>query len=450
MVYKKYYINIVIRAMLILANALLFSFLMLYTSYLYSIVFVGFLFFFQVYLLIRYLNQTNVFLERFLSYLHENNTSIDFSQSLKNSPFEDLSDYLKEINQIIQDALIEKENQYLYLNHLFHHVDIGLIIFDKKHHVQLINEAALQLLNIERLIKIKDLNSVDTELVRTIYALQPGKQKILPLNLKGKPLKLSLKIARFKSVDQEVTLLSLQDIKPALDQKEIDSWQKLNRVLTHEIMNSVSPIIGLSGNINQLLFHGKEAKKGNELKDRDIEQVGQSVEIIEERSKGLREFVNKFRSITSKLKPEFTEVNLLDFFEGVSLFMYDVFQHESIEFRHHVDPEELTGTFDRRLMEQVLINLLKNSVEGLRSTVDKKILLTAGENEHHGFYIRLEDNGEGIPPDRIDLIFTPFFTTKKEGSGIGLSITRNILEQHGFSLTVSSVPGVSTVFRIDS
>lgn len=448
MVYKKYYINIFARVLLIMITCVVFSFTLMKSNYLYSITFLAFLVLIQTLLLVKYINQSNIFLERFLDYIKESNTTIEFSKSLKNTPFEDLSYYFNSINTIIKNAKIEKENQYLYLQYIFDHITIGLITFDNTLNVKLINTAAKKLFNINSLANIRFLDDFNQLISNTISNIQPGEQKILPANINGKNLQLSLKLSQFKLLNQEVSLISLQDIKPELDYKEIESWQKLNRVLTHEIMNSVSPIIGLTNNISKLLKNKNQIKKIDELNFEIIEQAVQSLNIIEERSLGLNNFVKNFRSITTNIQPEPKHIQIQELFEDLSLFMHDTFEKNNIKFTYKIEPEEFELFIDRKLIEQVLINLLKNSTEAFENTKIKIIKLNAKINANNQKIIEVIDNGIGIPEDKIDLIFTPFYTSKDTGSGVGLSLSRNILKQHAYTIDVRSIPNSETVFTL--
>lgn len=448
MVYKKYYLQIVIRIILLLINCFLFVYALLNLDYLYTITFLGVLIVFQVILLIRYINRSNVFLERFLIYLKENNTSINFSGSLKDSPFKDLSVYFNEINSIIRNAKIEKENQYLFLQYIFDHVNIGLIAFEHNLNVQLINKAAKKTLNLKSLSSLESLNSINTTLYTTINELKPGEQKVVPVQIAQQNLQLSVKLSQFKLLDQEIRLISLQDIKAELDHKEVESWQKLNRVLTHEIMNSVSPIIGLAQSVSKLLKKNNEVKNLNELTTETIKQTVQSLNIIEERSQGLNDFVQKFRSITKNIKPEPQIVKVEELFEDLTLFMFETFKKNNIQYNYIIEQENMELFVDRKLLEQVIINLLKNSIEAFSNQQEKIIKLIARLNENGQKIIEVIDYGDGIAPDEMNLIFTPFFSTKETGSGIGLSLSKNILNQQGYNIDVRSKPQVETVFTL--
>jgi signal transduction histidine kinase len=213
-------------------------------------------------------------------------------------------------------------------------------------------------------------------------------------------------------------------------------------------MNSVSPIIGLTSNVSKLLKKDNKVKNMDNLNSEIIEQTVQSINIIEERSIGLNNFVNKFRSITASIKPEPKNISVFELFEDLSLFMHDTFEKNEIKFMYTVEPENLELFVDRKLLEQVLINLLKNSTEAFGIGNNKIIKLCAKLNETNQKIIEVIDTGCGISEDKIDLIFTPFYTSKETGSGVGLSLSRNILKQHGYNIEVRSIPNSETVFTL--
>lgn len=450
MIYKKYYLNIIFRVSLLLINCIAISATIIYTNYIYVTIFFGILIILQTILLINYLNQTNFFLEQFLSFINESNTSINFSNTFREFPFRELSGYFEKINQIIRDAKIEKENHYQFLQYIINHVNTGLIAFNENNHIKLINKAAEKLLNIKNVNQLHSLNKYHKTLLEEILSMVPGQQKIIPIQLDDKNLQLSVKLSKFKLLDEYISLLSLQDIKPELDHKEIESWQKLNRVLTHEIMNSVSPIIGLTKNIGNLLKKNNKAKKVSEINDEILEQTIQSINIVEDRSLGLKNFIQNFKNITTKIKPVPKVFLIEELFEDISILMHELFQKNNIHFKHTVNQEKLEMFADKGLIQQVLINILKNAIEALDNQSKKEILLQARQDENNKIIIDVIDNGKGINPENIDLIFTPFFSTKESGSGIGLSLSRNILKQQNMDISVFSIPGEMTRFSIYS
>jgi signal transduction histidine kinase len=227
----------------------------------------------------------------------------------------------------------------------------------------------------------------------------------------------------------------------------MEAWQNLIRVLTHEIMNSVAPISSLSSTANELLT-GDSNNENRDLGTEVIKDVSVAVKTIERRSKGLMNFVDNYRKLTHIPKPDFEIFQVKTLFDRVKNLMKDQFEQKSINFKMQIDPESLELTADPILIEQVLINLCKNSVEAILEKNNPSIALLGKTDGRGNPVIQVIDNGEGIRGDVVGKIFIPFFTTKKEGSGIGLSLSKQIMRSHGGTLSVSSKPDVETVFSL--
>jgi signal transduction histidine kinase len=237
-------------------------------------------------------------------------------------------------------------------------------------------------------------------------------------------------------------LISLYNIQAELEEKEIEAWQKLIRVLTHEIMNSITPISSLASTANSML------KNIDKNKDEEIEDITDALSTIQKRSDGLVNFVNKFRDISKIYKPTFQPVKVSDLFYRIRLLIDSSLSENKIEFSISIMPENLEIVADPDLLEHVLINLIKNSIQAIGASNSGSIKLTGEINERGRAVIKVNDNGPGISEEIIDRIFVPFYSTKKEGSGIGLSISQSIIRAHNGSMWVQSIPGKETVFTI--
>jgi len=239
----------------------------------------------------------------------------------------------------------------------------------------------------------------------------------------------------------------MQNIQSELEEKEMISWQNLIRVLTHEIMNSITPIASLASTATGLLGDDKECKVPQDMNEAIVD-VRHAVKTIEKRSKGLITFIDNYRKLTRIPKPDFKIVQVQGLFERVESLMKEQFEHHSIKFNSEVDPESLTITADPALIEQVLINLCKNSVEAVSGISRPKIKLKAGTDGLGNPVVKVIDNGKGIAEDVAERIFIPFFTTKPEGSGIGLSLSRQIIRLHKGTIGVASTPNERTIFKL--
>jgi signal transduction histidine kinase len=255
----------------------------------------------------------------------------------------------------------------------------------------------------------------------------------------------------FKIRDQKITLVSIQDIRNELEEKEMEAWQNLIRVLTHEIMNSITPISSLASTVNDLVKNTYNSKN-LDIKDNDrqeqISDIYEALQTIQKRSQGLLHFVDNYRDISNIPKPSFQIFLISELFERVIKLMQTDIDNNEISFKATIEPQSLELIADSELIEQVLINLILNSIQAVKGRKDARIDLEAGLDGRGNVIIKVIDNGSGIAEDVIDKIFIPFFTTKKNGSGIGLSLSRQIMRLHGGSISAFSKPNETTVFTL--
>jgi signal transduction histidine kinase len=248
---------------------------------------------------------------------------------------------------------------------------------------------------------------------------------------------------------EEFLLVSLQNISSELEEKEIESWQKLIRVLTHEIMNSITPISSLASTVREMLLTETNNEAFlRELDDDDIDNVKQALTTIEGRSHGLLNFVETYRNLTRIPRPNFRYFTILILFDRIQVLLKPKMDKYNINCSLKVYPDELMITADPDLIEQVFINLLLNAIDAVKEKPQPEITVTASVNANNRINIDFYDNGYGIKPDILDKVFMPFFTSKKEGSGIGLSLSRQIMHLHKGSISVKSVPGEGTIFKL--
>jgi nitrogen fixation/metabolism regulation signal transduction histidine kinase len=447
MVSRSLQVQVLIRVVLIVLNAVLFSWLLFNTKHWYTILSAGILIVFQAYYLVRYLNRTNRILSDFLQRLREKDgttKTLFEAQSEKNSQFYNI---LQEITGLIQDARIEKENQFRYLQYIVEHVGIGLIAFGESGKINLVNKAALDLFGMRELKNLRNLNMIRDDMDNFLAGLKPGQPQLMKINISGSVYQLSVKASKFRLQDERITLVSFQDIKGELDQKELESWQKLIRVLTHEIMNSITPINTLT---KTMLKQNKQHEAvAREWKDGEnyIEQLNDGLTMIQERGTGLIEFVEKYRDLSKLPTPTFTEIPVNELLNGLQILFREELDGSGIDFSITEAPDDLHLSADRKLVEQVLINLVRNGMDALKERKDGKIGIHA-ECIDNSVVIRVSDNGPGIPEELADQVFIPFFTTKENGSGIGLSLSRQIMRLHQGTIEIKSTPGMETTVSL--
>jgi len=351
----------------------------------------------------------------------------------------------------VREVRIEKENQFQYMKYIVQHVGTGLLSFDKDGKIDLINQAAKDLLGVTEINSIDTLNAVHRGMPETLRKLKADEQKVITVKSDSHLKQLAMRVSVFKIGEKEIRLVSLQDIKNELDEKEMEAWQKLIRVLTHEIINSVTPVTTLTSTISGFFKKDGQVIPSTGLSDENIRETLTGLGLIEDRGKNLIGFVSKFRSLTKLPSPEFEEVRFTRLFDDIALLKKDELSAKGIILNCITSHQELILKCDRSLIEHVLLNLVNNASDAIAAKTDChngtiEIKGSVGENDRPIILIR--DNGAGIPDDILENIFIPFFTTKEQGSGIGLSLARQIMKLHGGTVSVYSKPGAETVFSL--
>jgi signal transduction histidine kinase len=308
----------------------------------------------------------------------------------------------------------------------------------------LINANARRFMGVHSVKNISELASRNPKLLQALKEVEPGKSLLHRSN----DFQLTIQATELRVRGSTVKLVTLQNIQTELQRQELEAWQNLTRVLRHEIMNSITPISSLTSTLREILDHDLIKKEGiYELKNEGAEDLREGLNTIESRSKGLIKFIDAYREYTSLPNPKIRTVRLKDLIEKVALLMRPELKKTTIRFTYSCESEYLTVQADEEMIEQVLINLIKNAVESLAGSDNGKIELN-GKYAENALLIEVRDNGPGIIKEAIDKIFVPFFTTKKTGSGIGLSLSRQIIQMHNGSLSVVSEPDVETVFTL--
>ena len=394
----------------------------------------------QLWSLVRFVDRTNRDVARFFQAVRHADFSQTFVTGGLGSSFDELKRSFNEVLDDFRAARAEKEAQALYLQMVVQHVGVALVAFDREGRVSLINTVARRLLRVNRLGNIAELDRLHPGLAATLTALGPRRKSLVRLEEDGEVRQLACYATLFRTGEQEHRLVSLHDIQSELEEQEMESWQRLIRVLTHEIMNSITPIASLASTAEDLLQ--QEALGGEEVAD-----VRTAVDTIRRRSQGLLHFVDAYRGLTNLPAPEFQVSRVDELFERVARLMEQRFREAGVDLGHAVDPPSLELTADPGQVEQVLINLLGNACEAAGGQAGARVELTASMDRGR-VLIEVADNGPGIVEEALDRIFIPFFTTRQEGSGIGLSLCRQIMRLHRGTISARSEPGVRTVFSL--
>jgi two-component system nitrogen regulation sensor histidine kinase NtrY len=307
------------------------------------------------------------------------------------------------------------------------------------------NANAKKFIGINSIRNIRDLIQVNPKLYHAINSVAAGKSQLYK---GGNELYLTIQSTEMRIRGIDVKLVTLQNIQPELQKQELEAWQNLTRVLRHEIMNSITPISSLTSTLREILDHDMERKNSHyELKEEGADDLKEGLSTIENRSKGLIKFIDAYREYTSLPKPKISTVRLKDLIEKVAQLMKTELKKTMITFHCECASEYLTIQADVEMIEQVLINLLKNAIEALAETENPQLSLI-GRYDDSAVRIEVTDNGPGIIREALEHIFVPFYTTKRTGSGIGLSLSRQIMQMHNGSISVESQPDVQTVFTL--
>lgn len=439
-------IRVTIHALLLAITSALFVWTLSKDYLLVTRFSLGVLWIFEIFLLVYYVNKTNRDLLLFLQSFEFQDDTLTFNKN-KKLPFKPLYNEFNRIIENFRNIKLEKEMEQQYFQYSIKHVDTGLISVDEHGKVELFNEAAKRLLRLEYVQNIQAFDRVKNGLADQFRNLTPGKQDMVKLVREHEILSLSIRAAEFKLQEKHIKLISLQNIKNELDEQELDSWQKLIRVLTHEIINSVSPITLLSSTLVKMFEEDGKPKLMSALEQEQIENALKGLQAIHKRSKGLSRFVESYKSLTKIPDPVLGIVSVEALFDQILVLMENNIATHGIQIDSNVIPADLAINVDEKLIEQVLINLIKNAIEAGIGEADFKIEISAFE-EKGSVKIIISDNGPGISSEVIENIFVPFFTTKKDGSGIGLSLSKQILRKHGGNLEVMSEERKGATFTI--
>ncbi|MES2838408.1 MAG: ATP-binding protein [Bacteroidota bacterium] len=447
MVYKTFRFQLVLRIVLIILTILFLFFCITKTNWIITSSITGIIFFIQIIELINYADKVNRDLSRFLLAIKHRDFSQTFASEGKGKSFNELRDAFNIIIKEFQKISSEKELHHYYLQTIIEHTSIGIIAIANDENVELINQATRDLLGINYIKNYQSIERYHPVLTQTLKRIKTGEKEVISIELNGENLQLSVQVSELIMDEKKIKIYSLQNIKSELEEQEIEAWQKLIRVLTHEIMNSVTPITSLTeSTISMLETNIKE--NNNQLDSETINDIYTGLTTIQKRSKGLLNFVDVYRNLTRIPKPNPVYFKANEAITNVISLLDAEFKNKKIKLNYTDSSSNATVFTDKDLLEQVFINLILNAIEALKTATIPEIKINNYTNENNKTIIEIIDNGNGIDPEIIDKIFIPFYTTKENGSGIGLSLSRQILKQQGGNITVRSEKNKGTTMTI--
>jgi nitrogen fixation/metabolism regulation signal transduction histidine kinase len=445
MLFKTTEWRILIRVFLLFATLCAGALLLVKEVYIYLILLVPVLAY-QLAEMYRFHKKAHDELEQFVQSVHYRDFSRYFD--VKHAPvdLQPLRQGFNEINSTFKVISKEKETQYQYLQKILELVDTGILSYDMESgDVVWMNESLKRMLQTPYLKTIHSMTKRDLPLYNDIMALRPGEGKITTAHPERTSVKILLSATAFQTDGRKYKLIAFQNVNEALDETESKAWQKLLSVMTHEIMNSVAPISSLADTLKNRLQQsvGLLNNEGGSVDDLEL-----GIDTIKRRSEGLLKFAETYRNLNKITKPNLKRVYIRDLFENLHHLMQPTLEQKNIEMEIILKDPDLPLEADTSLVEQVLINLVVNAIEAVKERPEPRIVLSAYLTNNKKTVIRMADNGMGMSEEVLDKIFIPFFSTKKHGSGIGLSLCKQIMMLHRGNIYVQSVEGEGTAFLL--
>ncbi len=398
----------------------------------------------QVYSLFKSVNKINSELTHFLEAARNQDFGQKFLSGTNGVGFEQLSSALSEILQKVRNDYSEQEKQLLHFKSLTEHIPIPLISINSNNTIQLHNNAARRLFGNISVNKLEDLKVFGEGFFDALSQQQRGKRQLVPFIFDGVERQVSIAMTQVVTGDKSELLVSMHDIQSELDTAQLQAWEDLVRVLTHEIMNSITPVSSLAKTAKEMIHDVQEQLNDTHSVQAvidEIEDVHTAIETVANRSESLMQFVQSYRSLSLVPKPQKQLLSVSELITKVHALLTANWKKQNIHFSISIEPEDLQVSADPDLLEQLLINVLTNAEQALIDHESPKVTLYAHLNKRGSVLIEISDNGPGIPDDIIQKVFIPFFTTKRSGSGVGLALTRQIMIAHGGSVQIHNPKG---------
>jgi len=404
---------------------------------------------FVIYLVIEFISfqrKAQDELNQFVESVHYRDFSRYFDVKHAPAELQPMREGFNEINTTFKVISKEKETQYQYLQKILELVDTGILSYEvETGSVVWMNESLKKMLQLPYLKTVLSLAKRDLDLYNEITNLQPGEHRIATAHLEKEAFKILLSATAFQTEGKKYKLIAFQNVNEALDETESKAWQKLLSVMTHEIMNSIAPISSLAETIKGRLQAYSAIIKSD---DTSLEDLKIGIDTIKRRSEGLLKFAETYRNLNKINTLNLQKVYIRELFANLHQLMQPTFEQKDIEMEIILRDPELSLLADPSLLEQVLINLVVNAIEAVKERKEPKIILSAEQTLNKKIVLKIGDNGQGMPEELVEKIFIPFFTTKKNGSGIGLSLCKQIVMLHRGTIQVHSMDGKGTVFSL--
>ncbi|ULQ54374.1 sensor histidine kinase [Flavihumibacter fluvii] len=443
MIFKKGENRLFIRIVLLFAVLCAAAYLLVSLQYKYLFLIAPVLAY-QVLDLYRYQRKAQDELDQFVEAVHYRDFSRYFDVKHAPAELQPLRQGFNEINSTFKVISKEKETQYQYLQKILELVDTGILNYEMEGgSVVWMNESLKRMLQLPYLKTVHSLEKRDPELYQVVLNIRPGEGKVATAHLDKGSFKILVSCTAFQTEGKQYKLIAFQNVNEALDETESKAWQKLLNVMTHEIMNSVAPISSLADTLKNRLHMA-----ASEIEDKNgsLEDLELGIETIKRRSEGLLRFAETYRNLNKISELHLKNIYVIDLFRNLQQLMQPTFEQKKFELEIILKEPELALEADINLLEQVLINLLVNAMDAVKDSAHPKVILSANTGPKGKTIIKVTDNGAGMSQEVLEKIFIPFFSTKKTGSGIGLSLCKQIMMLHKGNIQVQSVEGEGSAF----
>jgi two-component system nitrogen regulation sensor histidine kinase NtrY len=376
---------------------------------------------------------------RLILALRNEDPTLRFSEERSDPYFSAIHHGFNEIIRNFRLIRLDREAENRFFEAAVNHIQFGIMAFDREGNVELVNQAFLDQFKLKELRKIHALEEISPGLSQWLGQLAKKTETLQKIVVQGTTHHMIFLASVFRIKEKKITLVSVRDISREIDRNELDAWQKLMRVLRHEILNSITPIKLLSGNLSQML--------ASELNETDILEMRTGLDTIHRRATGLSRFLDAYSNLYRVPELEIKPTQAYELLNRVGRLYKEHFEKGQMGFKIECEDKTMEIGLDERMIEQVLINLVKNALDALRSTEDPFLILSAWTRGDESF-IAVKDNGAGIPEDQLDHIFIPFYSTREEGTGVGLSFSQHIMRLHHGRIYVHSTPGKGSEFQL--
>jgi two-component system nitrogen regulation sensor histidine kinase NtrY len=444
MIFNRYEWRLVLRVILLFVAVTATAVVVVNNTYLLYVVITVPLVVYSVLDLIRFNKKAQDEVNQFVESIHYRDFSRHFDVRKAPNELKPLRKGFNDINTTFKLISRERETQYHYLQKILELVDTGIVSYEQETgETGWINEAFKLLIGIPYLKTIHSLEKREPGLYKDVVNLKPGDAKVMSITREQQQVKMLVTASIMRSDEKMYKLIAFQNVSEALDETESKAWSKLLNVMTHEIMNSVAPISSLADTLKNRL---ESPEIASSIQSADLEDISLGIDTIKRRSEGLLKFTESYRSLNKITNLDTNKVLVRNMFENLASLMRPTLEKKNIELEIILRDPALAIELDTNLVDQVMINLLVNAIEAVKDREDARITLSAEVQSNSKTLVKVADNGLGMPPELLDKIFIPFFSTRKTGSGIGLSLCKQIMLLHKGNIQVQSTEGKGSTF----